>query len=486
MNLRSPIVSMILLGTLAAQKSFAAEAVDIGSRRELFVDHYLIDELSGVHLRLQEPRHGGVAVRFDRPWEQRFAFYTTVLKDGDVYRMYYRGQMSPYRYTCYAESPDGIHWTKPDLGLVEVDGSTENNVILLNGLQFCPFIDTRPGVSAGERYKANLRDQLGPRSLIGYVSADGAHWQQIRPEPIVPFSLPNNFDSQNTMFFSEAEGRYVLYARHMVGGRRATARATSKDFMNWSVQTPMTYSDTGTTAPSQHLYTNQTQAYFRAPHIYISLPGRFQSGRRVLTDAQAARIGVDASGGGAGDCSDGVLLTTRAGTTRYDFTFRESFVRPGIGHGNWTSRTNYPALGVVQTGPHEMSLYVQRSYGQKTAYLERMTLRLDGFASVHAPYEGGRMLTKPLVFSGTRLEINYATSAASGIRVAIQDASGGPIPGFTLDECVEIIGDEIKRVVRWRGGSDLSKLAGRPIRLELAMKDADLCSIRFAALTASQ
>ena len=145
------------------------------------------------------------------------------------------------------------------MGLVQVDGSTKNNVILLNGLQFVPFIDTRPCVPAGERYKANSRDQLGPHSLIGYVSDDGIHWKQVRPKPIVPVSLPNNFDSQNTMFFSEAEGRYVLYARHMVGGRRATARATSEDILNWSVQTPMTYSDTGTTAPSQHLYTNQMQ-----------------------------------------------------------------------------------------------------------------------------------------------------------------------------------------------------------------------------------
>ena len=161
-------------------------------------------------------------------------------------------------------------------------------------------------------------------------------------------------------------------------------------------------------------------------------------------------------------------------------------MRPGTGYSNWASRTNYPALGVVQTGPHEMLLYVQRDYGQKTAYLERMTLRLDGFASVHAPYEGGRMLTKPLVFSGSRVENNYATSAAGGIRMAIQGASGEPIPGFTLDECVENIGDEIKRVVRWRGGSDLSKLAGRPIRLELAMKDADLFSIRFGAPAAGE
>jgi hypothetical protein len=265
----------------------------------------------------------------------------------------------------------------------------------------------------------------------------------------------------------------------MVGGKRATARATSRDFLRWSGFTLMTYGDTQSTTPSQHLYTNQTQPYFRAPHLYVSLPGRFQSGRRALTDEQAKLVAAHPGGGGADDVADGVFLTSRAGSTRYDFTFRESFVRPGIGYSNWTSRNNYPACGVVPTGPHEMSLYVQRNYGQKSAYLERMTLRTDGFTSVHAPYDGGELVTKPLIFSGTRLGINFATSAAGSVRVEIQNAAGKPIDGFTLAECPEVIGDEIERVVRWKSGSDVSRLAGRPIRLRFLLADGDLYSLRF-------
>jgi hypothetical protein len=283
------------------------------------------------------------------------------------------------------------------------------------------------------------------------------------------------------MFWSEVENCYVLYARHMVGGDRirSTARATSIDFLNWTEQTPMTFSDTGSPTPSAHFYTNQTQPYFRAPHIYVSLPGRIHFGRRALTDAQDTVVCPDPISGGGSDISDGVLLTTQAGTTEYDFTFRESFVRPGIGYGNWTSRTNYPALGVVQTGQSEMSLYVQRNYDQRTAHLQRLTLRLDGFSSVNAPYTGGEMVSRPLIFSGAHLEINYSTSAAGGIRVEIQNPDGVPIDGYTLDECPEIIGDEISRVVYWAGGSDLGELAGRPICLRFVMKDADLFSLRF-------
>jgi hypothetical protein len=241
----------------------------------------------------------------------------------------------------------------------------------------------------------------------------------------------------------------------------------------------MTYSDTQSTTPSQHLYTNQTQPYFRAPHIYIALPGRFQAGRRVLTDEQAKSINAHTGGGGVKDIADGVLLSSRAGSTVYDFTFRESFVRPGIGYRNWTSRNNYPACGVVPTGPHEMSLYVQRHYGQKSAWLERMTLRTDGFVSVNAPYHGGEMVTKALTFSGKHLSLNYSTSAAGSVRVEIQDAAGKPIGGFSATDCEEIIGDEIERVVRWKARSDVDSLAGQPVRLRFVMKDSDLYSFRF-------
>jgi hypothetical protein len=260
---------------------------------------------------------------------------------------------------------------------------------------------------------------------------------------------------------------------------RSTARATSTDFLNWTEQTPMTFSDTDSATPSQHLYTNQTHPYFRAPHIYISLPGRIHFNRSALTEAQSAEVCPDPVSGGGVDISDGVLLSTRAGTTRYDFTFKESFIRPGIGYNNWTSRTNYPALGVMQTGASEMSLYVQRDYDQQTAHLDRMTLRIDGFASVNASYAGGEMVTKPFTFSGRELEINYSTSAAGDLKVEIQESGGRPVQGYALDECPEIIGDELERTVRWGEGSDVSKLAGTPIRLRFAMKDADLFSLRF-------
>ena len=126
-----------------------------------------------------------------------------------------------------------------------------------------------------------------------------------------------------------------------------------------------------------------------------------------------------------------------------------------------------------------MSIYVVRHYADPSWHIQRMTLRLDGFASLNAPYEGGQLITKPLKFEGSQLEINYSTSAAGGLKVEIQDEKGQPLESFSLKDCPEITGDEISRIVSWQGGDDVGSLAGRTVRLRFVMKDADLYSLRF-------
>jgi hypothetical protein len=137
------------------------------------------------------------------------------------------------------------------------------------------------------------------------------------------------------------------------------------------------------------------------------------------------------------------------------------------------------ARGVIPTGPDEISLYQQAHYAQPTSHLRRFTLRTDGFASLHAPFRGGECVTRPLTFEGARLVLNLSTGAAGSARVEIQDPSGQPLPGYTLAEALELVGDSIERTVEWKAGADVSALAGRPVRLRFVMKDADLYSIRF-------
>lgn len=457
------------------------EVIQLGNKREIFVDYYLIDKLEGTQIIKHTPHDEGPVMYFDKPWEGLFSGYCTVIKDQDIYRAYYRGMpMSKIDYsnketTCYAESKDGINWVKPVLGLYDINGSYENNVVFANEApashNFSPFVDTNPDALPEQKYKALGGN--GKSGLMAYTSADGIHWKKLQSEAVI---TDGKFDSQNVSFWSESEKLYVCYFRTWSGsnfkGYRSVSRATSTDFIHWSETVAMTFGDT----PMEDLYTQQTSPYFRAPHIYVAIGGRFMPKRQVLTEEQAKKLNVDP--GYFKDCSDAYIMTTRGGNN-YDRTFMEAFIRPGIGLDNWVSRSNYPALNVVQTSSEEMSVYVNQDYAQPTAHLHRYSLRIDGFTSISAPYKGGQVITKPFTFTGKNLEINYSTSAAGEIKFEIQDENGVPVPGYTLDDSQTIIGNEIERLVLWNGKEDLQSLVGKTIRLRIYMKDADLFSLRF-------
>jgi hypothetical protein len=467
-------------------------ALEIGKRRELFVDRCLVDGMRGTALRLHHPVSAGAALWFDEPWARPSAGYGTVILDGDRYRFYYRktyeetgSDDSVNQVTCYAESDDGVTWHRPELGLYEVAGTRDNNVVWA-GLgptshNFAPFVDQRPGVLPEQRYKALAGTQT--TGLLGFASPDGIHWQSVQDAPLLP-SIEGDYryDSQNVAFWSAHEGCYVCYFRSWRDNVRTISRATSDDFRHWSPAQAMDFGET----PLEHLYINQTHPYYRAPHIYVALAARFMPGRKVLSDEEGQQYNVGAHRGVGywQDCSEAVLLTSRGGS-RYDRTFMEAFVRPGPDRRNWVSRSNYPALGVVPTrrGPDgveaEMSLYVMRHNQQPTAHLERLTLRVDGFCSVYAPYAGGEMVTKPFCFGGRELVLNYATGAAGHVRLELLNEDQLAIAGYTLEDADLLIGDEVERVMSWQGQTDLSRLAGQAVRLRVQLKDADVYSFRF-------
>ncbi len=426
--------------------------VDIGSRRELFVDRFLIERLENAALKLHEPQ---LAPPMSDPADN--LEYGTVIKDGDLYRLYTRdGRGAKFdgdqpEVTRYCESRDGIHWTKPTLGLFEIDGNKENNVILHESPychNFSPFLDTRPGVPATERFKAlaGVGVRTPTPGLVAFVSADGIHWRKLRPEPVITYTKEYAFDSQNVSFWSVSEQCYVCYFRHFLDQKlRSVCRTTSQDFVKWTEPTPL-----NPNFPGEHLYTTLTHPYFRAPHIYIATPTRFHPGRGESTD---------------------ILFMTTRGESPYDRTFREAFIRPGLDPARWGNRSNFAALGIVPTSPTEMSIY--------TTPFRRFVLRTDGFASVQAGADVGEMLTRPLSFTGKELTLNYSTSAAGSVRVEIQSADGKTLLGFGAGDCPEIIGDEIACIVRWKNGSDVSSLAGQPVRLRFVLREADLYAIQF-------
>ena len=474
-----PISTLLLL---ISQTWASSEPVDIGSRRELFVDDLLIGKLEGTKLKLHQPH------KLRRTPSRPFGHYATVLKDGSKLRLYYRGDKVPGAHwrngwgkyhegevTLYAQSEDGgIHWTEPNLRLHSVPQMPKGNVVVdmsedtfLVTHNFTPFIDTRANVPANERYKAlgggryppenwggwktpderaTLRAKYGPGGLKAFASADGLRWRLLQKKPVLAEDL-GSFDSQNGAFWSETEQLYVCYFRWFDKGRRAIRRSTSRDFLNWSEPVNMQANE-----PGEHLYTSCTQPYFRAPHIYIALPTRFQARKGAITDI--------------------VFMATRPGSNRYYRHFKEAFIRPGLGAAGWGNRANYITLNAVQTSPTEMSLFMYGGGHYK--------LRLDGFISVNAGYEKGEFVTKPMTFTGNTLELNYSTAGAGEIRVEIQDTKGQPIAGYTLEDCDTIKGDAIAGHVKWKDSANVEKLAGQSIRLRFVMNEADLYSLKFA------
>ena len=122
----------------SAPEKIREEAIRIDSERQLFVDEYIVATLSeGAKYLLHQPQIKEVVFETGAPWEGSYSNYNSIFKDGDIYRMYYRGwhrgtkgELTHDMVWCYAESKDGIHWVKPNLGLFEFNGSKNNNIIL--------------------------------------------------------------------------------------------------------------------------------------------------------------------------------------------------------------------------------------------------------------------------------------------------------------------------------------------------------------------
>lgn len=453
----------------------SGEPLVIGNQVQLFVDDYFIDSMQGLHLMLQKPEPAGVAIRFDKPWEGNTSAYVTVFRDGDKYRMYYRGAAAPdyarksalkpgevlypaHRdVTCYAESNDGITWTKPSLGMVEFDGSRDNNIVFDGGeasANFSPFLDKNPDVPSSQRYKAVGGDAKG---LFAFESSDGLHWKKMSEQRVI---TDGAFDSLNVAFWDTIRQDYVLIYRAYLQGVRTFKRATSKDFIHW---TKGEWADFGR-APLEQLYTNAATPYFRAPQIYLAFPKRYVPYRRVHED-DPRHDGV----------SEAVFMSSRDGI-HWDRRFMEAFVRPGLDPLDWVHRDHMIGTGLLQTGPDELSFFISRHYTFPSAFIERMTMRLDGFVSVHADYWGGTLTTKPFIFDGNKLVLNYSTSAVGSIQWELLDMNGNPFPGLSFEQTKPLSGDEVAHVI------DIPvphHLEVRPLRLHFRMRDADLYSIQI-------
>ena len=486
-----------IFNTAPIREGVADETVDIGSQRELFIDNHVIDVIEGdARLELQQPEPQQLAVVTDKPWEGNTCAYYTVFADTNaegepVFRMYYRGSKYDLdtrkqvhrQVTCYAESQDGIHWTKPNLGLYEFDGSKENNIVF-DGAgtgSFTPFKDANPNCPPEELYKALgqvHRDGTpyyaaqGEMTVFSYKSPDGIHWT-ISDGPLI---TRGDFDSQNTAFWDPYAGLYREFHRVrfyqppegdlIIGGfaarpgyRSIMTGTASKNFLNWTSWTKPELLKFDDDIGPQQLYTNAVRNCPRAPHILIGFPTR-------LLPEENNRV-------------EPIFMSSRDGQT-----FRR-WAKPVISEeapedrsGN---RSNYMAWGLLTLpgNDREYSVYASENYLSRTpTRLRRFTFRADGFVALRGGKEGGQLTTKPLNVGGGKLEINYLARPGGQVRVEIQDVHGQPLANFSADDCDPLQGDEIAQQISWRGDAN-GPFTGRPVRVRFEVKDADVYSFRF-------
>lgn len=457
---------------------------DIGTRWELLVDQFLVEEVRGLRFALQHPERREVAFEGDAAWEDDIAFPLSAVQDGGQIRLYYRASI-PDRGNedqvvfAMAESLDGgLTFQRPNLQMVEFGGSLDNNIIYIGEPPFVPppaFIDTNPACPPEQRYKG-----LGSRwrKLYAMVSADGLQWRPLREEAL---EMEGTFDTVNTAFWDGEAKCYRCFTRYfenlqegmveadVLGPKPTVVRAiqssTSPDFLNWGPVVHHEYDDPHDT---MQLYTNATIPCPGAEHHYLSFPNRYVQER--IPDPDHGTPGVN----------DALFMVSRDAVhwKRYP----EAWVRPGPDPLNWTDRNNYPTWGIVQTSDTEWSMYITEHYRRpgRPTRLRRLAVRPRGFVSLHGDYAGGEARTRAFTFGGHELRLNYSTSAAGSIRVEIQDEAGVPVRGYGVHDMEPVYGDTVDGVVRWRQRADVAALRGRPVRLRFELGDADLFALRFS------
>jgi len=474
------------------------DAICIGSRRELLWDDYLVDtERSTTVSKLHEPIPRECALVLDHPLKFSCG-YNFVMQDGDLYRMYTTQRDKVF----YSESTDGIHWEPVLLDEVKVEGYEHTSFLPIEYLSGCRhdvegfrvFKDEHPDCKPEERYKAISCVEC---RLQCFGSPDGIHFKQMGTLPVTPVCPNTPYDSVNTLFYDKHTGNYKTFFRDYytytdpgspngVTCIRAISVGESHELFpegGWPMGQFLEYNNPNI----WHMYINSIMPYYRADHIYIGFPSRYiihtewtdNFDELCGREDRLRRAGPDKKHRLGLGISDTMFMCSRDGLnwTRYP----DAFIRPGPEHPYaWVYGSCYFSNGIIETKSahpgceNEISFFCaeNRFFDEKVSpQLWRYSIRLDGFASQSSVYPEANLFTKPFIFEGKDLFINFSTSAYGYMRFTIKDEDGK-----SISSC-QTFGDSTDRRVRFDG--DLSAFAGKPVTMQLNMVDADFYSFIF-------
>ncbi|MBM3728746.1 MAG: hypothetical protein FJW40_25380 [Acidobacteria bacterium] len=495
---RRHFVQLPAAGLMAAGNS--AGAIDVGSRKQLFIDRRFIAGWRGIRLAVQPPRKAGVVLRGERPWEKGAFGYHSVADDGGTYKMWYNSTASKGRsFHAYVTSRDGVEWTRPSLGVIEFEGSKDNNLVLQGSMEGAVYLD--PAGSPRQRFKAlaaaggNRKSILGTHSrgtLVLITSPDGIHWEQ--EYSVLPF-MP---DTQNNLFWDRRINKYVAYLRSWNPQRSVARCEISKEdlFKEWpytasakpnylwrrfpwgaawppalSTELPTVLATDERDDPNSDVYTPNVVEYPYADDVYLAFPSMF----RHTAPPGSEKVPM------AGPL-DVHLAVSRDGIA-WDRLDRSPYLGLGL-DGEVDSQMLYLGLGMLRRGNDLYQYYAgyrseHNTLPPKESALLLAVQRLDGFVAAVASYDGGELVTPPLRFQGGRLQLNIDTSAMGDAQVEMQSAVGVPLAGYELRNCRRIVSNSVAFTVSWTNGPELTRLQETPVCMRIRMRGARLFGFQF-------
>ncbi len=457
-------------GTLASERlmypvDMADWPVKIDSKHQLFIDDYLIASRSHLKRQLhQVDKHADNPVLRlrEKPWEQGFAHSVFVLPNekNDGYRMWYNVRnfvtnADGVRYrapTCYAESNDGIHWHKPELGLVEFEGSKQNNIVMPGWSQTSVHLDVSDP-DPTRRYKALLRYN----GIRAFTSPDGLHWTDHGPV------IDQGYDA-TTPHWDPIGKKWIAMVKIFRDGKRARGYAESKDFLNWSDTYYMLTTDEHDD-PGDQMYAN---CLFHYESAYFGLLRMYHTNI---------------------DKVDIQLMTSR-NAKHWNREIRTAFIPTGDTKGDWDFANNsVPSTPPLRMGDELWFYYSGRSTLHNEipndGFIGLGTLRVDGFISLDAGERAGTVTTRPITLTKSmnsdsgdlHINANASTNSIQGkVSVELLDSEGNVIPGYAMTDCQPIQTDSVKHVVRWKDDKSLNALAGQQVQLRFSLQSAELYS----------
>ena len=465
-------------------------ALDVGNRPQLLLDDHLVAQKQGVRLRVAPARADHLRlVSPDSPVDQDGVWaWVTVADEAGRVRMWYSGRAvgdpAEVSRLCYGESEDGVHWDKPACGVTPFQGSKKNNIVLTFQHEGGVFLD--PTAGPGERYKCvfgerdkergyghrmtlrdrgRVREWLGP-TIEGGTSPDGIQWTK-GPGPLMDWYT----DTCNVCYYDTRLRKYVCfvrdnqYPRFKGGAIRCIGRTESETFGDFPLPQRVLAPDE-LDPLGMDLYNSAAQPYPFADGISLLFPAAYYHDTDNLE----------------------IQLATSRDSILWQRPDRTPFLSPGR-EGAFDSRMVYMGVGMIPRGDEIWMYYGGFNVGHEqvkrvpgmggVGRVRFLRHRLIGQAAGSTP---GQLLTKPVMFSGRQLRLNADCGAGGKIKVGIAELNGTPISGFGQEECEPLIGDFLRGAVRWKSGSQLSSLAGRPVRLSFRLDHhARLYAFRFHA-----